>query len=171
MVYRPGDQGKFTNVVLYETKPTASRGASIVGIGPKTAVAMGALKIANREVSLVRRTPGFRFFLGDLRGFPPKFTALVPMGAAASDPEAPDAKWIDFGRWDADTPLRATREYEPGKMTSGDGRLMLLPTGLPSGEKGRLRVCVVSPDEILLSLERDGHEPSRRALRLSKALS
>ena len=44
--------------------------ASIVGVTPKTAVALGALKIANHEVHLVRRSQGFSYFLGDLRANP-----------------------------------------------------------------------------------------------------
>ena len=79
------------------------------------------------------------------------------MGAPAVV-EGDDDGWIDFGRWDAETPLRASREYVAGKMSSSDPRLSFLPTGLPMGERGQLRVRVVSPDELVLSLTREGGE-------------
>ena len=169
--FRPGSGLPFQQVVLYETPATTHRGVSIVGVGPKTAVAMGALKIANREVSLVRRTQGFSYFLGDLRGFPPKFEALVPMGAMPGDPQVEGAHFVDFGRWDGKTPLRASKEYTPGKMTSSDPRLMLVPTGFPPDAKGRLRVCVMSPDDIALVLDRgNGEPPLTNTLKLTKEL-
>jgi hypothetical protein len=168
--YRPGSDIPFQQVVLYETPATVHRGVTIVGVGPKTAVAMGALKIANREVSLVRRTQGFSYFLGDLRGFPPKFEALVAMGTMPGDPNVDGPHFIDFGRWDGKTPLRASKEYNPGKMTSSDPRLMLVPTGFPPDARGRLRVGVVSPDDIALVLERDGEPPLTNMLKLTKEL-
>jgi len=153
--------------VLYETPPRTERGVSIVGVTPKTAVALGALKIANREVHLVRRTQGFSYFLGDMRGFPPKFTALVPMGQKTSDPEDFD-HYIEIGRWDSKMPLRVCKEYVPGKMTSSDPRIILVPTGLPMGAVGKLYVCVVSPEEIALYLHREGHDPLRATINLAK---
>lgn len=168
--YRPGSDIPFQQVVLYETPATTHRGVTVVGVGPKTAVAMGALKIANREVSLVRRTQGFSYFLGDLRGFPPKFEALVPMGAMPGDPNTEGPHFVDFGRWDGKTPLRASKEYTPGKMTSSDPRLMLVPTGFPPDARGRLRICVVSPDDIALVLDREGQPPLTNMLKLTKEL-
>ena len=53
-------------------------------------------------------------------------------------------------------------------MTSKDPRLSIVPTGLPQGASGRLHVCVVSPDELLLHLERTGEEPLRTTLNLAK---
>jgi hypothetical protein len=53
-------------------------------------------------------------------------------------------------------------------MTSGDPRLSFIPTGLPSGESGRLLVCVVSPEEIALQLQREGKDPIRATLNLAK---
>jgi hypothetical protein len=158
----------FSHVVLWETAQRTERGATIVGVTPKTAVALGALKIANHEVHLVRRSQGFSFFLGDLRGFPPKFTALVPMGAPTGDPSVFGPHYVDFGRWDSKTPLRASREYVPGKMTSSDPRIALVPTGLPLGIVGRLHVCVVTPEEVALMLQRDGQEPICVMLNLQK---
>ncbi|EYF00670.1 hypothetical protein [Chondromyces apiculatus] len=167
-VWRPDSTDPFSQVVLYETPPRTERGVSIVGVTPKTAVSLGALKIANHEVLLVRRSQGFSYFLGDLRGFPPKFRAIVPMGTKVSDPAVLGDHYIDFGRWDAKTPLRAAKEYEPSKMTSSDPRLMMVPTGLPPGAVGRLYVCVSSPDEIVLHLEREGQEPARSQVSLGK---
>jgi hypothetical protein len=167
-VWRPGSTTPFQQVVLYETPPRMERGVSIAGVTPKTAVALGALNIANRVVHLVRRTQGFSYFLGDLRGFPPKFVALIPMGTAAGNPAEAGPHYVDFGRWDGQMPLRVCKEYVAGKMTSGDPRLSFIPTGLPSGESGRLLVCVVSPEEIALQLQREGKDPIRATLNLAK---
>ncbi len=169
-VWRPdGPEGApFTNVVRWETPPRVERGVAIVGVTPKTAVALGALKIANHEVHLVRRTQGFSYFLGDLRGFPPKFTALIPMGAPVADPSVLGPHYVDFGRWDAKTPLRVAREYTPGKMTSNDPRITLVPTGLPAGAVGRLSVCVSAPDAVTVVLQREGQDPLAATINLSK---
>jgi hypothetical protein len=167
-VWRPGSSGPFQQVVLYETPQHTERGVTVVGVTPKTAVALGALKIANHEVHLVRRAQGFSYFLGDLRGFPPKFTALVQMGAPVGDPSVFGPHYVDFGRWDAKTPLRASQEYVPGKMTSNDPRVSLIPTNLPPGTIGRLYVCVSGPDEVVLALQRDGQEPLVSTLNLAK---
>lgn len=167
-VWRPDSDGPFQQVVLYETPARMERGATIVGVTPKTAVALGALKIANHEVHLVRRTQGFSYFLGDLRGFPPKFAALIPMGAPIADPAVFGPHYIDFGRWDSKTPLRVSREYVPGKMTSNDPRISMIPTGLPAGSVGKLFVCVVTPDEVALCLQRDGAEPLVSTVNLAK---
>ncbi len=165
-----GGEAPFSHVVRWETPQRTERGATIVGVTPKTAVALGALKIANHEVHLVRRSQGFSYFLGDLRGFPPKFTAILPMGAPSGDPAVFGPHYVDFGRWDSKTPLRASREYQPGKMTSSDPRLSLIPTGLPPGIVGRLHVCVVNPEEVALLLQRDGQEPVAVLLNLQKFL-
>jgi hypothetical protein len=167
-VWRPDSAEPFQHVVLYETPQRTERGATIVGVTPKTAVALGALKIANHEVHLVRRSQGFSYFLGDLRGFPPKFTALIAMGAPTADPSEFGPHYVDFGRWDSKTPLRAGREYVPGKMTSSDPRISLIPTGLPPGILGRLYVCVVTPEEIALFLQREGQDPLCVTLNLQK---
>ncbi|MBI5533906.1 MAG: hypothetical protein HY898_14385 [Deltaproteobacteria bacterium] len=170
-VWRPGSTGKFQQVVLYEMPPRVERGVTIVGVTPKTATALGALKIANREVHLVRRAQGFSYFLGDLRGFPPKFVALIPMGAATANPSEFGAHYASFGTWDAQKPLRVAKDYVPGAMTSNDPRLSLIPTGLPPGSTGQLYVCVVSPEEVALYLEREGQEPLRTTLNLVKYMS
>lgn len=167
-VWRPDSPEPFQQVVLYETPARVERGATIVGVTPKTAVALGALKIANHEVHLVRRTQGFSYFLGDLRGFPPKFQALIPMGAQAADPSVFGPHYVDMGRWDAKMPLRVCREYVPNKMTSNDPRISMIPTGLPSGAVGRLYVCVVTPDEVALCLQREGQEPLLSTVNLAK---
>lgn len=167
-VWRPDSEGPFQQVVLYETPQRTDRGATIVGVTPKTAVALGALKIANHEVHLVRRTQGFSYFLGDLRGFPPKFKALIPMGTQVGDPSTFGPHFIDLGRWDAKTPLRVAREYVPNQMTSNDPRISLVPTGLPPGVIGRLYACVVSPEEITLALQREGQEPLVATVNLAK---
>lgn len=167
-VWRPDSDAPFSHVVLWETPQRTERGATIVGVTPKTAVALGALKIANHEVHLVRRSQGFSYFLGDLRGFPPKFSAIIPMGAPTGDPSVFGPHYIDFGRWDSKTPLRASREYVAGKMTSSDPRLALVPTGLPPGIVGRLFVCVVTPEEIALMLQREGQDPICVMLNLQK---
>lgn len=167
-VWRPGSSGPFQQVVLYETPPRVERGVTVVGVTPKTAVALGALRIANREVHLVRRAQGFSYFLGDLRGFPPKFVALIPMGTLPGDPNHPGPDFVDFGTWDGQKPLRVCKDYTPGKMTSNDPRLSIVPTGLPQTASGRLFVCVVTPDELALRLERDGEEPLHVSLNLAK---
>jgi hypothetical protein len=172
--WRPAASGgALRNIVLYETPPRTERGVTIVGVTPKTAVALGALKLANHEVHLVRATQGFGYFLGDLRGFPPKFVALVPMGAPSGPAEQPGPHLFDFGRWDSKMPLRVAREYVPGKMTSNDPRVFLVPTGLPPGHLGRLFVAVAAPDEVVLLLDRAGGnepEPLTTTLSLAKAL-
>jgi len=167
-VWKPDSEAPFQQVVLYEMPSRTERGVTIVGVTPKTAVALGALKIANHEVHLMRKAQGFSYFLGDLRGFPPKFTALVPMGTPPSNPAERGPHYVEFGRWDTKTPLRITKEYVPGKMTSNDPRVFLIPTGLPAGVIGRLSVCVVAPEEIALHLERDGAEPLDTTINLAK---
>ncbi|MCU0655647.1 MAG: hypothetical protein MUF64_10270 [Polyangiaceae bacterium] len=167
-VWKPTSSGPFEQVVLYEVPARNERGTSIVGVSPKTAVALGALNIANRIVHLVRRSQGFSYFLGDLRGFPPKFLALIPMGTPTANPDEFGPHFVDFGRWDAQMPLRICKEYAPGKMTAADPRIFFIPTGLPAGELGRLYICVVSPEEIALHLKRDGKDPLRVHLNLAK---
>jgi hypothetical protein len=159
--WRPeGSGAPLRGVLLVETPARMERGVSVVGVTPKTAVALGALKLANNEVHLVRATQGFGYFLGDLRGFPPKFTAIVPMGAPSGSPNEPGPHVFDFGRWDTKTALRVSREYVAGKMTSNDPRVFLVPTGLPPGHVGRLYVAVVAPDEIVLCLDRSPPAPA-----------
>ncbi|MDC3957600.1 hypothetical protein KEG38_27325 [Polyangium jinanense] len=167
-VWRPGSSEPFQQVVLYETPQRTERGVTIVGVTPKTAVALGALKIANREVHLVRRAQGFSYFVGDLRGFPPKFVALVQMGTPVADPSVFGPHYVDFGKWDTKTPLRVSQEYVAGKMTSNDPRVSMIPTGLAAGLVGRLFVCVSGPDELTLALQRDGQDPLVTTLNLAK---
>lgn len=169
-VWRPGSDKPFQQVVLYETPQRTERGVTIVGVTPKSAVALGALKIANHEVHLVRRAQGFRYFVGDLRGFPPKFAAIVHMGTAVSDPSVFGPHYVDFGKWDTKTPLRVSQEFVPGKMTSSDPRVSLVPTGLPAGLVGRLFVCVSGTDELTLALQRDGDEPVVATCNLAKSM-
>ncbi len=169
-VWSPASTEPFFPVVRWETPARLERGVSVVGVSPKTAVSLGALKIANREMHLVRHAQGFGYFLGDLRGFPPKFVALVPMGAPPVDAASPDSPWTDFGPWDTAAPLRVSREYEPGKMTSNDPRVSFVPTGFASGEKGRLFVQVIAPEEIALRLDRAEGEPRRARLNLAAYL-
>lgn len=167
-VWRPGGKTPFQQVVLYETPALVERGVKTVGVTPKTAVALGALRIANREVHLVRRAQGFSYFLGDLRGFPPKFVALVPMGALPADPNEFGPHFVDMGTWDGQKPFRVCKDYEPGKMTGNDPRLSIVPTNLPIEASGHLFVCVVAPDELALHLEREGEEPLRTTINLAK---
>lgn len=167
-VWRPGSKTPFQQVVLYETPTRVERGVKTVGVTPKTAVALGALRIANREVHLVRRAQGFSYFLGDLRGFPPKFVALVPMGALPTDPNEFGPHYVDFGTWDGQKPFRVCKDYEPDRMTSKDPRLSIVPTNLPIEASGHLFVCVVAPDELVLHLEREDQEPLRTTLNLAK---
>jgi len=167
-VWRPGCKTPFQQVVLYETPSRLERGVKTVGITPKTAVALGALRIANREVHLVRRAQGFSYFLGDLRGFPPKFVALVPMGSLPADANEFGNHFVDMGTWDGQKPFRVCKDYEPGKMTSNDPRLSIVPTNLPIEASGHLFVCVVAPDELVLHLEREDDEPLRTTLNLAK---
>ena len=168
MLWRPGSDTPFQQVVLYETPENIERGVRIVGVTPKTAVALGALRIANREVHLVRQAQGFSYFVGDLRGFPPKFVALIPMGTAAASPDEMGPHYGDMGTWDGHKPLRVSKEYEPGKMTSHDFRIFTVPTGLPLESRGRLKVCVAGPEQLGLWLERDGQSPLRTTLNLAK---
>jgi hypothetical protein len=167
--FRPeeGGDGAWNGVVCWDTKSRTERGVTIVGVTPKTAVALGALRIASHEVHLVRRSQGFGYFLGDLRGFPPKFTALVPMGAPSGSPDVPGPHVFEIGRWDSKLPLRVAREYVPGQMTSSDPRISLVPTGLPAGHVGKLHVIVTSPDEVTLALELGEGEPLVSTLNLS----
>ena len=167
-VWRPDSDALFQQVVLYEMPSRTERGVTIVGVTPKTAVALGALKIANNEVHLMRKAQGFSYFLGDLRGFPPKFTAIVPMGTPPADATQAGPHWVQLGRWDTKTPLRVSKEYAAGKMTSNDPRVFLVPTGLPPGLIGRLAVCVTAPEEVALLLERDGAETLGATINLAK---
>jgi hypothetical protein len=167
-VWRPDSDAPFQQVVLYEMPSRTERGVTMVGVTPKTAVALGALKIANNEVHLLRKAQGFSYFLGDLRGFPPKFTALIPMGTPPADAAQPGPHWVQLGRWDTKTPLRVSKEYLAGKMTSNDPRVFLVPTGLPPGIVGRLSVCVTAPEEVALHLDRDGAEPLFATINLAK---
>ncbi len=167
-VWRPDSDAPFEQVVLYEMPSRTERGVTIVGVTPKTAVALGALKIANNEVHLMRKAQGFSYFLGDLRGFPPKFAALIPMGTPPSDATQAGPHWTLLGRWDTKTPLRVSKEYVAGKMTSNDPRVFLVPTGFPPGIVGKLAVCVTAPEEIALHLERDGAEPLVSTINLAK---
>jgi len=167
-VWRPGGKTPFQQVVLFETPSQVERGVKTVGVTPKTAVALGALRIANREVHLVRRAQGFSYFLGDLRGFPPKFVALVPMGALPADPNEFGPHFVDMGTWDGQKPFRVCKDYEPDKMTGNDPRLSIVPTNLPIEASGHLFVCVVAPEELVLHLEREGEEPLRTTLNLAK---
>jgi len=121
-------------------------------------------------VHLVRRAQGFRYFVGDLRGFPPKFSALVHMGTTVSDPSVFGPHYTDFGKWDTKTPLRVSQEFIPGKMTSSDPRVSLVPTGLPPGLVGRLFVCVSGTDELTLALQRDGEDPVVATCNLAKSM-
>ncbi len=167
-VWRPGSDGAFDQVVLYDTPPRRERGVTIPGVTPKTAVALGALRIANREVHLVRQAQGFSYFVGDLRGFPPKYQALIAMGTLAADPNEQGDHYVDFGSWDGQKPLRICKDYEEGRMTANDPRLTIVPTGLPREASGRLRVCVTAPEELALVLERPGEEPATALLNLAR---
>ncbi|MEZ4407136.1 MAG: hypothetical protein R3A52_11740 [Polyangiales bacterium] len=144
-VWRPGDSEAPQGVVLWETPARLDRGAEIMGVSPKTAVALGALRIASREVHLARAAQRFGYHVGDLRGFPPRFEALLPMGATPTDPASPDARWVDLGAWTDAKPLRVAKEYEPGKMTASDPRVLAIRPELPDGSTGRLRVCAAAP--------------------------
>jgi hypothetical protein len=171
-VWRPSDEGPPEGVILYELPPHIERGVEVIGVTPKTAVALGALKIANREVHLVRAQQGFSYFVGDMRGFPPKFVALLPMGTLPANPEEWGSHYVDFGTWDAQKPLRVSKEYAAGKMSSSDPRLLTIPTGLPVGSSGRLYVCVVSPSKIALHLAlADGQNHVRTEVNLAPYLS
>jgi hypothetical protein len=159
-------------VILYELPPRIERGVEVIGVTPKTAVALGVLKIANREVHLVRAQQGFSYFVGDMRGFPPKFVALLPMGTLPANPDEWGPHYVDFGTWDAQKPLRVAKEFVPGKMPSSDPRLLTIPTGLPVGASGRLYVCVVSPSKIALHLAlADGQHHVRTEINLAPYFS
>jgi hypothetical protein len=171
-VWRPSDSHPPEGVILYETPSRMERGVEVLGVTPKTAVALGALKIANREVHLVRAQQGFSYFVGDMRGFPPKFVALLPMGTLPANPDEWGPHYLDFGTWDAQKPLRVAKEYAPGKMSSNDPRLLTIATGLPAGASGKLYVCVVSPTRIALHLAlADGQNHVRTELNLAPFLS
>ncbi len=171
-VWRPSDTHAPEGVILYETPSRMERGVEVLGVTPKTAVALGALKIANREVHLVRAQQGFSYFVGDMRGFPPKFIAILPMGTLPANPEEWGPHYLDFGTWDAQKPLRVAKEYSPGKMSSNDPRLLTIATGLPAGATGKLYICVISPTRIALHLAvADGQNHVRTELNLAPFLS
>jgi hypothetical protein len=134
-------------VVLYETPTRLDRGAEILGVTPKTAVALGALKIANRDVHLVRAAQGFSYFVGDLKGFPPRFTPLLALGAPPSDPAVFGPHYVDFGAWDSQKPLRVSKEYE-ARMSANDPRIVSVRPELPPDTVGRLYACAVSPTAV-----------------------
>ena len=151
-VWTPTDDFAPQGVVRYETPTRFERGAEILGVTPKTAVALGALRIANRDVHLVRAAQGFSFFVGDLRGFPPKFTALLPMGTLPQDPEPFGDHYLDFGAWNGQTPLRIAKEYEPGRMGANDPRIVSVRPEIPLDSAGRLYVCPASPTSVMVHL-------------------
>ena len=166
-VWHPGDAFAPQGVVLYETPSRVERGAEITGVTPKTAVALGALRIANRDVHLVRAAQGFSYFVGDLRGFPPKFVALLAMGALPADAAQWGPHYLDFGAWNGQKPLRVAREYEPGRMTANDARILSVRPDLPDGN-GRLYVCPTSPTQIALHFVMQGDEVARTTLNLAQ---
>lgn len=162
----PLGTGPFSPLVLYDVPSQQGLGRARIGVSPKTAVALGALKIANREAYFVRKERAFSFFVGDLRGFPPKFTALLSMGAKVSEDG-----WVDFGKWSSETPLRVAREYEPGKMTSSDPRLFFVPPGLGEGKSGRLSVRPSGPEEIALRLTTESGEVVESRVALGRVIA
>jgi len=166
-VWHPGDEAPPQGVVLYETPTRFERGAEITGVTPKTAVALGALRIANRDVHLVRAAQGFSYFVGDLRGFPPKFVALLRLGALPADPAQWGPHYLDFGAWNGQKPLRVAKEFDPGKMTANDPRILSVRPDLPDAP-GRLYVCAASPTEIALHFVMAGDEVARTTLNLAR---
>jgi hypothetical protein len=148
-VWHPGDATAPQGVVLYETPSRIERGAQITGVTPKTAVALGALRIANRDVHLVRAAQGFSYFVGDLRGFPPKFVAMLPMGTLPADASQWGPHYIDFGSWNGHKPFRVSKEFEAAKMTANDTRVISVRADLPD-VPGRLYVCATSPTHIAI---------------------
>jgi len=151
-VWTPTDDFAPQGVVRYETPSRVERGAEILGVTPKTAVALGALRIANRDVHLVRAAQGFSFFVGDLRGFPPKFTALLPMGTLPQNPDPFGDHYLDFGPWNGQKPLRIAKEYEPGRMSANDPRIISVRPEIPSDAAGRLYLCPSSPTSVMVHL-------------------
>ncbi len=151
-VWHPHDTDPPQGVVRYETPGRVERGAEILGVTPKTAVALGALRIANRDVHLVRAAQGFSYFVGDLRGFPPKFNALLPLGTPPAGTDEFGPHYVDFGPWNGQKPLRVSREYEPGRMASTDTRIASIRPDLPLDAVGRLYVCAVSPSTVAYHL-------------------
>lgn len=147
-VWTPQDTAAPAGVVRFETAPRVEKGAEILGVTPKTAVALGALRIANRDVHLVRAAQGFSYFVGDLKGFPPSFAALLPLGTPPADPAAEGPHYIDFGAWNGQKPLRVSREFEAQKMGSTDPRLVSIRLDLPHDARGRLVVCAATPSTI-----------------------
>lgn len=157
-VWHPGDPFPPQGVVLFETPTRRERGAEITGVTPKTAVALGALRIANRDVHLVRAAQGFSYFVGDLRGFPPRFHPLLPMGAAPADPEPFGPQYVDFGAWNGQKPLRIAKEFEPGRMGASDPRVVSVRPDLPDAN-GHLWICAASPTVLALRfVAADGSE-------------
>jgi hypothetical protein len=158
-VWHPGDAAPPHGVVLYETPTRRERGAEILGVSPKTAVALGALRIANRDVHLVRAAQGFSYFVGDLRGFPPRFLPLLPMGVAPAAAEPFGPQWVDFGAWNGQKPLRIAKEFEAGKMGASDPRVVSVRPDLPPNAVGNLWLCPVSPTTLALRfVAADGSE-------------
>lgn len=148
-VWHPGDPSAPQGVVLFETPTRRERGAEVVGVSPKTAVALGALRIANRDVHLVRAAQGFSYFVGDLRGFPPRYHALVSMGVSPSPAMSSDA-FTDFGPWNGQKPLRISKEYEPERMVASDPRVISVRPELAPDASGQLWVCPTSPTTLAL---------------------
>ncbi len=166
-VWHPGDASPPQGVVLYETPSRMERGAEITGVTPKTAVALGALRIANRDVHLVRAAQRFSYFVGDLRGFPPKFVALLPMGTMPVEAEPFGPHYLDFGAWNGQKPLRVAKEFEAGRMTANDARIISVRTDLPD-VPGRLYVCAISPTQIALHFVMPGDEVVRATVNLAQ---
>jgi hypothetical protein len=166
-VWHPTDSAAPQGVVLYETPTRLERGAEITGVTPKTAVALGALRIANRDVHLVRAAQGFSYFVGDLRGFPPKFVPLLPMGALPANAAEWGPHFVDFGAWQGQKPLRVTKEFEANKMTANDARLISVRPDLPDAP-GRLYVCATSPTQIALHFVMQGDQVARATLNLAQ---
>jgi hypothetical protein len=166
-VWHPGDDSPPQGVVLYETPTRMERGAEITGVTPKTAVALGALRIANRDVHLVRAAQGFSYFVGDLRGFPPKFVALLSLGTLPADAAQWGPHYLDFGAWNGQKPLRVAKEFEAGKMTANDPRIISVRPDLPDAP-GRLYVCAASPTQIALHFVMQGDAVARTTVNLAQ---
>ncbi len=166
-VWHPGDDFAPEGVVLYETPTRREKGAEITGVTPKTAVALGALRIANRDVHLVRAAQGFSYFLGDLRGFPPKFVSLLGMGTLPADAAQWGPHYVDFGPWNGQKPLRVAKEFEAGRMTANDPRILSVRPDLPDAT-GRLFVCATSPTQVALHFVAQDETVTRATLNLAQ---
>ncbi|MBK8694573.1 MAG: hypothetical protein IPN17_20405 [Deltaproteobacteria bacterium] len=151
-VWTPTDDFAPQGVVRYETPSRIERGAEILGSRRRPRWPSGRFASPTATCTSSAAAQGFSFFVGDLRGFPPKFTALLPMGTLPQSPDPFGDHHLDFGPWNGQKPLRIAKEYEPGRRGPNDPRIISVRPEIPPDAAGRLYLCPSSPTSVMVHL-------------------